>query len=160
VPMSYIDVIITLACFLLVFGLFSFKYHLNAPIRHEIRAKDIIFRTSVKARVATALFGEVAINGSVKLIVRTDAFEVSHPFLLVRIILGQEYFFKAKEVTIEMHEGMWNREWIIIKGETSSRQAQISITNTHNLHVAWNALVSVGAVPVGPPPQAGPLPRS
>jgi hypothetical protein len=142
------------------FGLFSFKYHLNAPVRREIRAKDVIFRTSVQARVVTSLFGEVAINGSVKLIVRTDAFEVSHPFLPVRIVLGQEYFFKAKEVTIEMREGMWNREWIVIKGETSGSQAQISITNRHNLHVAWNALASSGAVPVGPPPQVGPLPRS
>jgi hypothetical protein len=75
----------------------------------------------------------------------------------IRVLLGMEYYFKACEVSIETsREPSRNSamNWIVVTGSQRGREIKLAIThgNEGQLHDAWNALVAVGAVPVGPPP--------
>ncbi len=46
------------------------------------------------------------------------------------------------------------KNWIVATGRHDGKEIKLAITNgiAGQLYDAWNALVAVGAVPVGPPP--------
>ena len=50
------------------------------------------------------------------MVVRGDAFEVSHPFPLARFLFGQEYAYRASDAAIEVVPGLL-RDWIEVRGQ-------------------------------------------
>ncbi len=93
-----------------------------------------------------------------ELVVRVDAFEVLCPLRLVRVVLGLEYYFKARETTIRVTRapsGILKRDWIVVTGQRLGQEIQLAIaqsTYRGGILDAWNALLRAGSVPVGPPP--------
>jgi hypothetical protein len=154
--MEFVMVVAVASMFTVIFGKVWLKRRREAPLRREVRAQDIIFRTrlyNVKEKKSqewlTAMYGEIY------LIVRADAFEISCIISPIRAILGLEYYFRARETMIEVSRlpGIPKREWIVVTGRQLGKEIRLAIAQTRDLRDAWNALVAAGAVPVGLPPQ-------
>jgi hypothetical protein len=154
--MQYVFVVVVVVMFTVIFGKEWLKRRQEAPLRREVRAQEIIFRTrlyDVKEKKSqewlTAMYGEIY------LIVRAEAFEISCIIPPIRVVLGLEYYFRARETTIEVTRlpGIPKREWIVVTGRQLGKEIRLAIAQTRDLRDAWNALVAAGAVPVGLPPQ-------
>jgi hypothetical protein len=92
----------------------------EAQVRKDMRARPVVdFRASVGVKVN--VFGMMlAARGPLHLIVRGDAFEVAHPFPPARFVFGQDYFYRADDVTVEAVPGL-RHDWIEIDGEQAAR---------------------------------------
>jgi hypothetical protein len=113
-----------------------------------MRARPVVdFRASVDVK-ADMLGLMLSARGRLDLVVRGDAFEVSHPFPLARLLFGQEYAFRAGDTTIEIVPGLWH-DWIEIDGQQSGPAARIWIGRRNQNHQIWAALLRAGAHPIG-----------
>jgi hypothetical protein len=97
------------------------------------------------------------------LVVRGDTFEVCCTVPLFRVVSAMEYYFRARETTIEVSgvpSFMRKVDWILIRGQQRGKRTEIAVASQDYLYDAWVALVRAGAVPAGPPPpvsRLGPL---
>jgi hypothetical protein len=154
--MEFVMVAAVVSMFTIIFGKVWLKRREEAPLRREVRAQGIIFRTrlyNVKEKKSQEWF--TAMYREIYLIVRADAFEISCIIPPIRVVLGLEYYFRARETTIEVSRlpGIKNRDWIVVTGRQRGKEIRLAIAQTRDLRDAWNALVAAGAVPVGLPPQ-------
>ena len=156
--MQYVMVAIVVVVLSLVCGQVWLRRRRVAPLRREIRARDITFRAALD-RVYVMEPGmspgsdfEVPISSPVELIIRGDAFEVSHAHPLGRV-MGLEYFFRARETTVELNRpipriyGTDTPPRIIVRGWQGGRRIQLTIRQKNDLPDIWNALTAAGAVP-------------
>jgi hypothetical protein len=150
------------AGFVFIYGRIWFRRHREAPLRREIRARDVTFRT-VLDRVKVSDSGGrqkwAGVTAPMDLFVRGDAIEVSSTVALVRVVMGLEYYFPAAGTSIELSRSpslIYRGDWIVLTGRLAGQDIQVAITtmNDHTLLEAWNALVTAGAIPTGLPPQA------
>ena len=155
--MQYVLVTVVVAGLLLMFGRIWLRLRRQAPLRREIRARDITFR-AVLDRVYVIEPGtppgsdfEVPISSPVELIVRGDAFEVSSARPLGRV-MGLEYFFRARETSVELNRpipriyGTDTPPRIIVRGWQGGKKIQLTIRQKNDLLDIWNALTEAGAV--------------
>ena len=153
-PPSRATVISILTLFVVVFGAFALgtlpRRRHEAPLRKELRAAPAVtFRAQV--HVKTNFLGTMlAARGTLDLVVSGDVFRVGHGFPLGRWMFGQDYSYRAPEVTIEMLPGL-RHDWIEIGGPPSAG-ARIQIGSRDRNRQIWNALLWAGARPIGPPP--------
>jgi len=132
----------------------------KALLRREIRARAITFRAALD-HVAVMEPGwlspgsdfEVPISNQVELIVRADAFEVSSASSFGRVVMGLEYFFRARETSVELNRlipriyGTDMPPRIVVRGWQGGKKIQLTITQEHDPLEIWNALTEAGAVP-------------
>jgi hypothetical protein len=154
--MGFVLAVVVAGGFTVIFGKIWLKSRQEAPLRREVRAQGITFRTrldNVKEKKSREWLR--AMYGEIYLIVRTDAFEISCIISPIRVVLGLQYYFRAGETTIEVSRlpGIPKREWIVVAGRQLGKEIRLAIAQTRDLRDAWNALVAAGAVPVGLPPQ-------
>ena len=94
--------------------------------------------------------------GGMELIVRTDAIQLSLVFPALGGFLGSEWHFKAPQTTIEVSQApslrIYPRTWIVLRGRQLDKEAEVAVSPRDHLREAWDALVTGGATPVGPPP--------
>ena len=130
----------------------------SAPLRAEIRAEieaRVCFATTLdRVRIlGTGGFGgtrgqwiAVMKGGPKRLIVGTDAFRVVGPF--------GEYVFRGRESSIAFSQEASRaaaRDWIIITGQSGTRQVQLAISRKDALPEIWRALEGTGAARVPRP---------
>ena len=147
-------VIFTVILFVVVFGAFAIgtlpRRRHEAPLRKELRAAPAVtFRARVQVK-SSVVGVRMAARGSLDLIVSGDAFRVFHPFPLGRWMFGQDWSYRATEVTIEMLPGL-RHDWIEIDGPPRAG-ARIQIGSRDRNRQIWSALLGAGARPIGPPP--------
>jgi len=123
----------------------------NIPLRDEIEAGVCFEMTLDRVRVlgtsglADGQWLPVMKNLPKRLVVSTDAFMVSSPFL--------EYVFRGCESSIAFSRAPSrgaSRDWIVITGQKGDRQVQVAVTKKDGLQQIWQALARTGAAP-GPP---------
>jgi hypothetical protein len=118
------------------------RRRLEEPLRKEMQARAV---TTFQARVDTD-------RGALRLTVRRDLFEVSHPFPLARFLNGLDYCYRAEDTTVEHVPGLWH-DWIEIGGRPGTGLSPMRIGRRKMTRQIWDALVCAGAQPIGPPPQ-------
>lgn len=106
---------------------------------------DFQVRVDVKASVLGMM---LSARGPLELIVRDDAFEISHPFALARFLFGQEYAYRAGDTTIEVVPGLLH-DWIEVNGQQAGQAARIWIGRRNLNRQIWDALVHAGVHPIG-----------
>jgi hypothetical protein len=128
------------------------RRHREGPLLKEIQAWPVTFRARVDVN-ANVLGTMTSQHGPLYLTVRGDAFEVSHPLPLARLLFGQDYCYRADDTTIEVIPGLLH-DWIEISGQPDSSAARIRIGRRNMNRQIWDALVRAGAHPIGssPPP--------
>jgi hypothetical protein len=126
------------------------KRRRDAPLRREVRAgSPVTFAADVAVRVRT-LFGDVPLRGEMTLLIRGGFIEVSNPFPPARVLLGQEFYFRANDVQLAAGLSAWGGACITINGLSSGKQVILTITERKRIRAIWDALVGAGAaVPVG-----------
>lgn len=141
------------------FGQIWLRRRKEAPLRREVRAQGVTFRTELEyVKTITRHGGWTRPYGLMELVVRADAFEVSCPLRPVGVVLGLEYYFRAHETTIQVSRvpsAVYKRDWIVVTGRRFGQEIQLAIAQRNYrdcLPDAWNALVRAGSVAVGPPP--------
>jgi len=149
ISVQYIIVTIAATVVLAVVALVYVARSRNSERRSDFRTQSINFRAVVRVKVRTALFGTVPIRGPMDLIVRDKGVEISNPFPPARVLFGQEYYFEADDLQVEAVSGLLGREWIAIRGESGGRSVDMLVGRNSNLAAIWEALVHVGAVPIG-----------
>lgn len=127
----------------------------SAPLRAEMRADigaRVCFATTIdRVRIlGTGGFGgtrgqwiAVMKGGPKRLVVGTDAFQVVGPF--------GEYVFRGAESSIAFSKEpsrAVTRDWIIITGQSGTRQVQLAISRKDALPEIWRALEGTGAARV------------
>jgi hypothetical protein len=118
-----------------------------------MRARPVVdFRASVHVK-ADVLGLMLSARGPLDLVVRGDAFEVSHLFPLARFLFGQDYAYRASDVTIEVVPGLLYG-WIEVLGQPGAPGARIWIGRRKLNRPIWDALVRAGAHPIGSSPPA------
>lgn len=118
----------------------------EAPLRKEMQARAVMAVMTFQARVVTED------RGGLRLTVRGDLFEVSHPFPLARFLFGQDYCYRAEDTTVELVPGLWY-DWIEIGGQQGTGLSPMRIGRRKMTRQIWDALVRAGAQPIGPPPK-------
>ena len=149
------------AGFVFIYGRIWFRRHREAPLRREVRTRNVTFGT-VLDRVKVSDSGGwpkwVEVSAPMGLFVRGDAIEVSSSVAPLRVVMGLEYYLPAAETSIEMSRSpsrIRRKDWIVLTGRQGGKDIQVAITTTnhHALLQAWNALFTAGAIPAGLPPQ-------
>ena len=149
------------AGFVFIYGRIWLRRHREAPLRRELRAREVTFRT-VLDRVKVADSGGwpkwAEVSAPMGLFVRGDAIEVSSSVAPLRIVMGLEYYLLAAGTSIELSRSpsrIYRRDWIVLTGQQAGEDIQLAITTTNDdaLLQAWNALVTAGVIPAGLPPQ-------
>jgi hypothetical protein len=87
------------------------------------------------------------VRGPLRLEVSGDEIRVFHLYSLSRRLFGQDYRFRAEELTISAEKSIL-RQWIVLSGP----QHQILIARRGKNAEVWDALVMAGARPMSPPP--------
>jgi hypothetical protein len=148
--------------FAVIFGRIWLRRHREAPLRREIRTRDVTFRTvldRVKASDPGGRAKWVEVSAPMSLLVRGDAIEVSSSAAPLRVVMGLEYYFPAAETSVELSRSpsllIYRRDWIVLTRRQAGKDIQVAITtmNDSTLVEAWNALVNAGAIPAGLPPR-------
>ena len=89
------------------------RRHREAPLRREMRTRqEVTYRVNVSVK---NLIG-MRMRGPLSLIVREDAFEVTHAFPPARFLFGQEYAYRAEHTTIQAVPEVLRR-WIEVHGQ-------------------------------------------
>jgi hypothetical protein len=158
--MQYVMLAVVVAGLSFIYGRIWLGRHRDVPLRREIRARDITFRAGLY-RVTVVEPGwwlpgsdfEVPISSPVELIIRGDAFEISSGLSLGRVVMGLEYFFRARETSVELNRpvpriyGKDTFPRIIVRGWHAGKKIQLTIRQKNDPLLIWNALIEVGAVP-------------
>jgi ribosomal protein S18 acetylase RimI-like enzyme len=106
------------------------------------------FRASVDIKVNLLGMWATA-RGTHHLTVHEDAFEISHPLALARVMFGQQYSYRAAETLIEVVPGWWH-DWIEITGRSPERPAdQIRVGRRGTNREIWQELVRAGSLSAG-----------
>lgn len=163
--MQYAFLAVVLTGFAIGLGQIWFRRRREAPLRREIRSQNITFwtrLTEVKVREGYGLPEWLPLRSSMALYVRSDSLDISSTIMPVRVVMGMEYYFKASEISIETSRDPARGSalnWIIVTGIRHGEEIKLAITNgdESRLYDAWNALVAIGAMPIGLPP-GGPRP--
>lgn len=167
VLVQYLLLALAIAVLAVIYGRIWLRRHRTAPLRHEIRAREITFRSGLdRVRVtepALQLLGTgsaESIRSPMELIVRGDAFEISSTSPFGRMVMGMEYYFRARETSVEIRRPIprllrmdGEKEWIVVQGRQAGKEIQLWIMKK-NLNEVWTALVDVGAVPRSAGPSA------
>ena len=154
-PPSPAAVAFVLVAIAVVFGGSAFiawsRRRREEPLREEMQARPVTFRARVDVKAAN--FGTTMLSqrGPLYLDMHGDAFEVSHPFVLARLVFGQDYCYRAQDATVEIVRGALH-DWIEICPQPVSSGARIQIGRRKMNRQLWDVLVSAGAHPIGPPP--------
>jgi hypothetical protein len=157
---------VVLAAVVLVLGVaFGWIWRVQrreGPLRREVRAREISFRSGLVQVKQIGLpwwidasNDDLPLNAPMELIVRGDGFEVSSTTWLARVLLGMEYCFRAREASLEVRHlvpriyGMDpGEEWIVVSGRRANGKAiRLGISKKSGLRDVWAALVAAGAVP-------------
>ena len=161
--MQWVLLAVVVTAFALGFGQVWLRRRREAPLRREIRSQNVTFWTSLTEVAVKEPYGWprwLALNSVMALYVRGDSFEISSTVPPIRVLMGEEYYFRARETFIEtsrdpniLHSAL---NWIVVTGSQRGEEIKLAITkrNESQLYDAWNALVAAGAVPIGQPPQA------
>ncbi len=158
--MQYVLVAVVVAGLSLIYGRIWLRRRRETPLRREIRARDITFRVTLD-RVGVREPGwlqpdsdsGVPVSSPVELIVRGDAFEISSARSLGRAVMGLEYFFRARETSVELNRpspriyGIDTPPRIIVRGWRAGRKIQLTVWQKNDPLGIWNALTEAGAVP-------------
>jgi hypothetical protein len=161
VPPQDVLALCVAAGFVFIYGRIWFRRHREAPLRREIRARDVTFRMipdQVKVSDSGGWPKWAGVSAPMGLFVRGDAIEVSSTVAPLRVVMGLEYYFPAAETPIELSRSpsrIYRRDWIVLTGRQAGKDIQVAVTtmNRSRLLEAWNALVTAGAIPAGLPPQ-------
>jgi hypothetical protein len=159
-PPQDVLVAVVVAGLSFIYGRFWLRRRRGTPLRREIRARDITFRSHLDRVTVTepgwlqpgSDFG-TPIFSPVELIVRGDAFEVCSALALGRVVMGLEYLFRAAETSVELNRlipRIYGRDTpprIIVRGWQADRKIQLTITQKNDPLEIWNALTGAGAVP-------------
>src|SRR5215468_6690888 len=76
---------------------------------------------------------DVPISSPVELMVRGDAFEISSARSLGRVVMGLEYFFRARETSVELNRPVpriygWDAPpRIVVRGWQAGRKVKLTI---------------------------------
>ena len=138
-----------------VFGavgtLASVRRRREAPLRKEIQAQPLTFRSPV--RVSAELFGMMAgARGNLYLNVHGDAFEIVDTMPVARFVFGMDYCYRAQDTSIQViQSGPF--ECIEITGHPAGSAVRAQIRRRGMNRQFWDALVAIGVHPVGQPPQ-------
>lgn len=151
---------VVVAVFSLIYGRIWLNRHRDAPLRREIRSRDVTFRAELyrvtELEPASWVPGsdfEVPISSPVQLIIRGDAFEISSVRSFGRVVMGLEYFFRAPETSVELNRpipriyGKDKPPRIILRGWRAGKKIQLTIRQKNDPLEIWNALTGAGAVP-------------
>jgi hypothetical protein len=159
--MQYVLAAAVVAGLSLIYGRFWLRRRRGAPLRREIRARGITFRSHLD-RVTVMEPGWLQpdsdfgapISSPVELIVRGGAFEVSSSLWLGRVVMGLEYCFRACETSVELNRvvpriyGMDDTlPRIVVRGWQAGRKVQLTIGQKNDPLEIWDALTASGAVP-------------
>jgi len=160
--MLYVALALVGAVTMAALGLSLREWYRNAPLRREMRAQPIAFRTElrwVRFPGPPRWWAGSELHRQVELIIRGDMVRVGAPFGLV---MFPQCYFRASETTIELSRnplriyGIDSRdEWIIVRGRQDGREFQLSMTRRYLLDDVWHALIAAGSVLVS----GGPSPR-
>ena len=115
-------------------------------MREEMRALAAMAVMAFQAGVDTKE------HGMLRLTVRGDLLELSHPFPLARFLFGQDYCYRAEDTTVELVPG-WRHDWIEIGGKPGTGLSPMMIGRRKMTRQIWDALVNAGAQPIGLAPQ-------
>lgn len=127
------------------------RRHREEPLRREIRAQPLTFRSPV--RVNADLFGMMAgMNGNPYLNVHGDGFEIAGTMPLSRLVFGMDYCYRAQDTIIQVIES-GPFECIEITGHPTGSAVRTRVRHRSMNRQLWDSLVAVGAHPVGQPPQ-------
>jgi hypothetical protein len=119
-PPSPASVVVTLAILALALAAVAVaarpRQHHEAALRKQMRARPVVtFRAGVDVR-ASFLDMMLPVKGPLSLVVRGDAFEISHFFPPTRSVFGQRYCYLAEDTTIKVVTGL-RHDWIEIDGQ-------------------------------------------
>jgi hypothetical protein len=156
--MEYVMLAAVVAGFSVALGGVWLQRRREAPLRREIRAQDVTFRTGVAVRrkESCSWGGWLDLRSGMALVVRGDAIEISSTAWPFRVA-GEEYYFRAGETTIQVRRDPsrpFELRWIVVTGRKDGKEVKLAISkgNAYQLSQVWSALVGVGAVAIGPPP--------
>lgn len=123
----------------------------EAPLRLEMRARPMTFRSSVDAKLnVLGLWGDV--NGMPFLAVHGDVFQASVSFP-PGTWFGLQWCYRATETTMEVVPG-WRHDWIDIAAQSPvGRPVRLRIGRRKMTREIWDALAWAGVQPVGAPPR-------
>jgi len=160
--MQYAFLAVVMAGFVIGLGQVWLRRRRKAPLRREIRSQPVTFWTrlhQVKVREGSGWPEWLPLNSSMALYVRGDSFDISSTNLFIRVVTGEEYYFKANETSIETSHAPSRRAaltWIVVSGSQRGEEIKLAIIkgDVGQLHDAWSALVAAGAIPTGLPPGA------
>jgi len=157
--MQYVMLAAMVAGFSVVLGGVWLQRRREAPLRREIRAQDVTFRTGVAVRRKESYGpgGWLDLKSGMALIVRGNAIEISSTAWPFRAVAGEECYFRARETTIQVRRDPsrpFELKWIVVAGRKDGKEVKLAISkrNARQLSQVWSAMVGAGAVPVGPPP--------
>lgn len=156
--MEYALPAIVAAVFTIGLGQVWLRRRREAPLRWAIRSQKVTFWISLN-QVKEESPGWprwLALNSMMALYVRGDSVEISSMVPPIRVLMGMEYYFKARETFVEISKepSMFSAlNWIVITGSRRGREIKVAIMKRNEIQFfdAWNALVVAGAVPIGPP---------
>jgi hypothetical protein len=157
--MQYVLLVVVLAGVAIGLGQVWLKRRREATLRRAKRSQNVTFCTrlpQVKVKEGYGWPTWLSLNSSMALYVRGDSFDISSTNLLIRVVMGMEYYFKASETSIEASRDPSQDSalnWIVVTGNQRSAKIKLAITHGNEglLHDAWNALVAAGSIPIGPP---------
>jgi hypothetical protein len=157
--MEYVILATVVAGFSVILGGVWLTRRREAPLRREIRAQGVTFQTGVAVRRKESYGsrGWLDLKSGMALVVRGDAIEISSMAWPFRVVMGEEYYFRARETTIQVRREPsrpFELRWIAVTGRKDGKEVKLAISkgNAYQLSQVWSALVGAGAVPVGPPP--------
>jgi hypothetical protein len=135
------------------FGGLLLKRRREAPLRTYVRAQPVTFRAPVYI---------AEIKGTIMLIIHGEWIEISYNRKWFSTITGYEYFFKASDTSITMTRPSWGKGALLpvtfrnrvvtLTGRNLGKEIQLEMETGNHDDDIWNALISAGSVPVGPPP--------
>jgi hypothetical protein len=132
------------------------SYRSTVPLRRETAGQEITFEIRLD-HVKVFGSGWTDVKGAMVLIVRTDTFEVSAVAVPFKAFFGMDYYFRARDTTIELGElpsisYFLKKTWLIIKGQSGNRKLELAFNSENSVYDVWVALIRAGATPIGSPP--------
>ena len=110
-----------------------------------MQARAVMGVMTFQARVDTD-------RGWLRLTVRGDLFEVSHPFPLARFLNGLDYCYRAEDTTVELVPGSWH-DWIEIGAAAGNRVVPHADRAQEDDPPDLGRASRAGAQPIEPPSQ-------
>ena len=131
--MQYVMLAAVVAGFSVVLGGVWLRRRREAPLRREIRAQDVTFRTGVAVRLKEShgWGGWLDLKSVMALVVRSDAIEISSMAWPIRVVMGEEYYFRARETTIQVRREPsrpFELKWIVVTGRKDGKDVKLAIS--------------------------------